>query len=96
MSPGFHRLREGPLKKRQVQYLFGYVKAAGIKSRAAHSLRHSITIHLLDAGRRIEYVGDHLGHKNIQNTRLYAQISDPLRERVFRDLERHPKIAWIA
>ncbi len=39
----------------------------------------------------VEYVADHLGHKNIQNTRVYAQIS-----KVFRDLERHPKIVHIA
>jgi len=36
------------------------------------------------------------GHKNIQNTRIYAQISHPLREQVFRELERHPKIVRIA
>ena len=89
--------REGPLKKRQIQNLFNsYAKAAGIKGRSVHALRHSIAVHLLDAGRGIEYVADHLGHRNIQNTRIYAQISHPLREQVFRDLERHPKIVRIA
>ncbi len=89
--------REGPLKKRQIQNLFNqYAKAAGISGRSVHSLRHSIAVHLLDAGRGIEYIADHLGHKNIQNTRIYAQISHPLREQVFRDLERHPKIVRIA
>jgi integrase len=72
--------REGPLKKRQVQNLFArYAKAAGITRRSVHSLRHSIAVHLLDAGRGIEYVADHLGHRNIQNTRI----------------ERHPKIVRI-
>ena len=81
--------REGPLKKRQIQTLFiAYARVAGIRGRAVHSLRHSIAVHLLDAGRGIEYVADHLGHRNIQNTRIYAQISRPLREQVFRDLER--------
>ena len=89
--------REGPLRKRQIQNLFdNYARAAGIKGRSVHSLRHSIAVHLLDAGRGIEYVADHLGHRNIQNTRIYAQISHPLREQVFRDLERHPKIVRIA
>jgi len=89
--------REGPLKKRQVQNLFDkYASSADIKDRWVHALRHSIAVHLLDAGRGIEYVADHLGHKNIQNTRVYAQISHPLREQVFRDLERHPKIVRIA
>jgi integrase/recombinase XerD len=89
--------REGPLKKRQIQNLFNrYARAAGVKGRSIHSLRHSIAVHLLDAGRGIEYVADHLGHRNIQNTRIYAQISHQLREQVFRDLERHPKIVRIA
>lgn len=89
--------REGPLKKRQVQNLFtDYAAAAGIKGRSVHSLRHSIAVHLLEAGSGIEYVADHLGHKNIQNTRVYAQITNPLREQVFRELEQHPKIVRVA
>ena len=89
--------REGPLKKRQMQKLFHkYAAAARIKGRAVHSLRHAIAVHLLDAGRGIEDVADHLGHKNIQNTRIYAQLSHPLRKQVSRDLERHPKIVRIA
>ena len=96
-GPSLFTGRERLLKKRQVQNLFErYAQAAGIKGRAVHSLRHSIAVHLLDAGRGIEYVADHLGHRNIQNTRIYAQISHPLREQVFRDLGRHPKIVRIA
>jgi integrase/recombinase XerD len=89
--------REGPLKKRMVQTLFNkYAEAAGIPERSVHALRHSIAVHLLEAGRGIEYVADHLGHKNIQNTKVYAQITNPLREQVFRDLEQHPKIVRIS
>jgi integrase len=89
--------REGPLKKRMVQTLFNqYAKTAGIQERSVHALRHSIAVHLLEAGRGIEYVADHLGHKNIQNTKVYAQITNPYREQVFRDLEQHPKIVRIS
>ncbi len=56
------------------------------------TLRHSIAVHLLEAGQGIEYVADHLGHKNIQNTKIYAQITTSLRQEVFAKLERHPKI----
>ena len=73
-----------------------YARAAGIKSRSVHALRHSIAVHLRDAGRGIEYMADHFGHQNIQNTRVYAQIPHPLREQVFRELERHPKIVRVA
>jgi integrase len=89
--------RKGPLQKRQVRQLFtDYTKAAGIQARSVHALRHSMAVHLLEAGRGIEYVADHLGHKNIQNTRIYAQITNPLREQVFRELEHHPKIVRIS
>jgi integrase/recombinase XerD len=97
VGPYFFTGREGPLKKRMVQHLFKkYAATAGIDGRSIHALRHSIAVHLLDAGRGIEYVADHLGHKNINNTRIYAQISHPLREQTFRDLERHPKIVRLA
>jgi integrase len=36
------------------------------------------------------------GHKNIQNTRIYAHITHPLREQVFRELEQHLKIVQIS
>lgn len=89
--------RQGALKKRQIQTLFTeYAKRAGIKGRSIHSLRHSIAVHLLEAGQGIEYVADHLGHKNIQNTRIYAQITTSLRQEVFAKLERHPKIVRVA
>jgi integrase/recombinase XerD len=89
--------RKGPLQKRQVQKLFNdYSQTAGIKERSVHALRHSMAVHLLEAGRGIEYVADHLGHKNIQNTRIYAQITNPLREQVFRELEQHPKIVRLS
>jgi integrase/recombinase XerD len=80
-----------------VQQLFAdYAEKVGIEGRAVHALRHSIAVHLLEAGRRIDYVADHLGHKNIQNTCIYAQITHPLRAQVFRELEQHPKIVRIS
>ena len=89
--------RKGPLQKRQIQKLFtDYADAAGIKERSVHALRHSMAVYLLEAGRGIEYVADHLGHKNIQNTRIYAQITNHLREQVFRELEQHPKIVRLS
>ena len=97
MGPYLFTGRKGPLQKRQVQKLFAdYAKVAGVKERSVYALRHSMAVHLLEAGRGIGYVADHLGHKNIQNTRIYAQITNPLREQVFRELEQHPKIMRLA
>jgi hypothetical protein len=41
-------------------------------------------------------VADHLGPKHIQHTRIYAQITNPLREHVFRELEQHPTIGRLS
>jgi len=86
--------RRGALKKRQIQALFTrYRNAAGLSSRyTCHALRHSIATHLLDAGLPLEFVQDHLGHRNIRSTTIYARITDHYRAAVFRKLESSP---WI-
>jgi len=38
---------------------------------------------------------DHLGHKNIRNTRIHAQNTTSLRQEVFAKLERYPKIVRV-
>jgi len=89
--------RQGNLKRQRIQQLFReYIQKAGLDPRfTVHSLRHSIATHLLDAGEGIEFVRDHLGHKNIQNTMIYAQITDRRREEVYRRLEDSDEIAKI-
>ena len=89
--------RQGNLKRQRIQQLFkGYAKEAGISPRySVHCLRHSIATHLLDAGEGIEFVRDHLGHRNIQNTMIYAQITDNRRQEAFRRIDRSSRIARI-
>jgi len=89
--------RQGNLKRQRIQQLFKvYARKAGLDSGySVHSLRHSIATHLLEAGEAIEFVRDHLGHKNIQNTIIYAQITDRRREEVYRRLEDSDEIAKI-
>lgn len=79
----------GPLRKRQIQALFSrYRNRAGLDPRyTSHSLRHSIATHLLDAGESMAFVQDHLGHKNIQSTTIYARVSGRHRESAFKRLE---------
>lgn len=86
--------RGGPLKKRQVQSLFTtYRDRSGLNRRyTCHCLRHSIATHLLDAGVPLEFVQDHLGHRNIKSTSIYARITDRNRAAQFRKLEASP---WI-
>jgi len=86
--------RSGPLRKRQVQDLFvRYRDRAGLPARyTCHCLRHSIATHLLDAGMSLEFVQDHLGHRSIRSTSIYARITDRHRAAVFLQLEQSP---WI-
>ena len=85
--PLFHG-RHGPLQRRQIQSRFvRYRLAAGLPERlTTHSLRHSIATHLLDAGMTLEFVQDHLGHRSIRSTSIYARITDRHREARFREL----------
>jgi len=71
-----------------------YGKKAGIPEDKCHFhvLKHSIATHLLDAGADIRFVQDWIGHKNIQNTVVYAQISNRAREEQARKLFASPMI----
>lgn len=62
-----------------------YGEAAGIppEKRHVHVLKHSAATHLLNRGEPIEDVQDHLGHVNIQNTMIYARITN--KRRIERD-----------
>ena len=43
-------------------------------------MRTSIATHILDAGEDIYFAKDWLGHKNIQNTIIYARFSTGTRD----------------
>ena len=87
--------RQGRLKKRQIQALFRrYATLADLPPahRHVHLMRHSIATHLLDAGQPIDFVKDHLGHRSMESTLLYARVSDRRRTRTIRKLERSLRI----
>jgi integrase len=56
-----------------------YAMKAGLlpEKRKFHNLKHSIATHLLDAHGELKFVQDWVGHKNIQNTTKYAQLTNP-------------------
>lgn len=68
-----------PISRVQIFNLFQkYAKAAGIHSlkRHPHVLKHSIATHLLDRGLTITDVQDWLGHRDLQNTMIYAKVTN--------------------
>ena len=56
------------------------------EKRKLHSLKHSIATPLLDARGELKFVQDWVGHKNIQNTTKYAQLTNPRRDEEARKL----------
>jgi integrase len=65
-----------------------YCKLAKIPRDKAHfhTLRHSCATSLLDRDEKIEYIAGHLGHRNIKNTMIYADVTDRKKRDVARRL----------
>ena len=64
--------------------------------RHAHTLRHSIAVHMLDAGTTQEEVKDQLGHKYLQTTDIYAAISGRKRQQIHERMERAREIVSLS
>jgi integrase/recombinase XerD len=45
------------------------------KGRGPHGLRHACARHLIEAGLSFKHVGDHLGHRSPDSTRIYAKVN---------------------
>ena len=50
------------------------------KGYTPHTLRHTFATELLNAGMRLECLQVLLGHRNIEETRRYARLTDKTRE----------------
>ncbi len=85
-----------PISKGLIYHLFRkHAEKAGITpdKRFVHILKHSIAVHLLNAGWDIIDVQDWLGHKDIKNTAIYGKISNKRRDRQFQKLLKSKEIA---
>jgi len=45
--------------------------------RGPHALRHACATHLLSEGLSLQEIGEHLGHRHVGSTRLYAKVDAP-------------------
>ena len=91
----FRSRNKNPISRRRIDSLFKlYGKKAKLpeQRRHSHTLRHSIAVHMLDAGQSQEAVKDRLGHKSIKSTDIYAQISNYKREAIGKEMERAREI----
>lgn len=86
LFPGVHRRRPPYVRAIGRRFLDTLMKRYGSQAgipedlRHFHVLRHSIATHLLEQGQPLEIVRDWLGHRNIQTTLIYAQITNKRRD----------------
>lgn len=77
-----------PISRQMLHVLmnkYGELAELPAEKRHFHTLKHTIATHLLDAGAELRFVQDWLGHANIQNTVIYAQVSAGGREKKARE-----------
>lgn len=80
-APGalFPSRKRSPISQQMLDVLMKkYCALAKIPKDKAHfhALRHSCATSLLDRDEKLEYIGAHLGHRNLKNTMIYADVTD--------------------
>lgn len=81
--PLFPSNRKKGIGRRMLDYLMKkYARAAGLPAAKQHfhCLKHSIATHLLEAGQDVAWVQDWLGHADINNTLIYAKLTNRARD----------------
>jgi type 1 fimbriae regulatory protein FimB len=79
----FPSRRHVPISRRTLDWLMKrYGERAGLPQdkRHFHCLKHSIATHMLSAGGDLVFVQDWLGHRNIENTRIYTFLTSTARD----------------
>ena len=65
---------------RPMQYLYSLVAkrlqlvSPSLPHKGPHALRHACATHLLSTGLTLQEIGDHLGHRDPDATRIYAKV----------------------
>lgn len=68
--------RQGPLSRQRVWTIFTlFANEARLARCGVHVLRHSLAVHMLDAGHDVVTVQDMLRHRSIKTTMNYAVLS---------------------
>jgi integrase/recombinase XerD len=49
-------------------------RAPSLKHHGPHSLRHACATRLINQGMTLKEIGDHLGHRDVEATRIYAKV----------------------
>lgn len=85
----------GPLSRKTGDRLVKFYGAKAklpVSKRHFHILKHSIAVHMLEAGAEIKLVQELMGHRNIQNTLIYAELVSVYRDQKQQELFSSDKI----
>lgn len=80
------RQSDGPISGGTIYAWFRrYAKEAKlpVSKQHPHVLRHSVAVHLMEAGLDVSDVQDWLGHTDISTTMIYAQVTNKRREKTY-------------
>ena len=94
-SPLFLSKQKRAISPRMLEVLFhDYAQKAKLPKdrRHPHVLKHSIVVHMLDAGHSQEEAKYQVGHKRISSTDVYAAVSGRKRKQIFEHMERAREI----
>lgn len=90
----FLNLRGGALTRQGVwEVLKRRAAVVGLQERVfPHVLRHSLAVHMVEAGANLRVVQEILGHASLATTELYTKVSEGHLDAVYR--RAHPRAAW--
>jgi integrase/recombinase XerD len=60
-------------------------RAPFLRHHGPHSLRHACATRLINQGLTLKEIGDHLGHRDVEATRIYAKVD------LYRTASKHPR-----
>jgi len=107
MYPLFSNSRKEKLTRAGVNYILAkYAKQARIKEPtliseklSCHCIRHSLAMHLLQAGVNLVYIRDILGHTSVQVTEIYARADSRQKreaiENAYSDVSPKETPSWL-
>lgn len=107
MNPLFYNSRKEKLTRAGINSILKkYADMARIKNPSlipekisCHSLRHSKSMHLLQAGVNLVYIRDFLGHESVQTTEIYARADSKQKreviEKAYANIIKKETPVWI-